>query len=173
MATLVLTALGDDQAGLVDALAGTIAAHGGNWTESHMAQLAGKFAGIVVATVPDGRVDELLAAVRPLEAQGLLDITIEVADEAAPAADAIGFTLELLGQDRLGVIAELSHALADLGVSISELWTETREAPMAGGLLFEAKAELLAPADLDEAALIRSLADLSDEFDLELLSPAS
>ena len=56
--TLVLTVIGDEQSGLVDALSGVIADHGGSWDESHMTQLAGKFAGIVLVTVPAPRVDE-------------------------------------------------------------------------------------------------------------------
>ena len=45
MATLVLTVIGDDRAGLVNALAEAVTAHGGNWERSQLAELAGKFAG--------------------------------------------------------------------------------------------------------------------------------
>ena len=57
MATLVLTLIGDDRAGLVNAVAEVVARHGGNWERSQMAELAGKFAGIVLVTVPDDSVD--------------------------------------------------------------------------------------------------------------------
>ena len=77
MATLVLTVIGDDRSGLVDALSGVIADHGGNWDKSRMARLAGKFAGIVMVAVPDAAADALIADLEPLEAQGLLDITVE------------------------------------------------------------------------------------------------
>ena len=53
MATLVLTVVGDDRPGLVDALSGVIAAHDGNWEQSRMAHLAQKFAGILLVQVPD------------------------------------------------------------------------------------------------------------------------
>jgi glycine cleavage system regulatory protein len=56
MATLVLTVIGNDTSGLVDALADPIAHHGGSWDRSHMARLAGQFAGIVVVSVPDENV---------------------------------------------------------------------------------------------------------------------
>ena len=133
-----------------------------------MAQLAGKFAGIVVASVPDSRTDELIAALRPLEERGLLDISVDVAAPDAARAPAAMFDLELLGQDRLGIIAEMSHALAEISVSIDELWTEVREAPMAGGLLFEARAELSAPDSVDAAAIAAALADLEREFEVSL-----
>ena len=124
MATIVLTALGDDQTGLVDALAGTISEHGGNWERSHMAQLAGKFAGIVVASVPDNRADALVAALKPLETQGLLDLTIERVDSTGPLDPGASFTVELVGQDRLGIIHDLASSLA--AVSYTHLTLPTK-----------------------------------------------
>ena len=63
MATLVLTVIGDDQSGLVDVLSGVVSDHAGNWEKSHMARLAGKFAGIVMVTVPDQNVDRAIQLV--------------------------------------------------------------------------------------------------------------
>lgn len=170
MATIVLTALGDDQTGLVDALAGTISEHGGNWERSHMAQLAGKFAGIVVASVPDGRVDGLVAALGPLEAQGLLDLTIERADEVTVVDPGASFAVELVGQDRLGIIHDLASSLAGIGASIDELTTHTTDAPMAGGQLFEAQATVTGPATLTVAAVEDAVADLGRDFQLDVSS---
>lgn len=167
MATLVLTALGDDQTGLVDALAGVINEHGGSWKQSHMAQLAGKFAGIVVATVPDQRVSELVDALAPLQTRGLLDINVEVASSGVdePAA---AFEVELIGQDRPGIIHDLAHSFAEIGASIDELSTETRDAPMAGGLLFEARAVVTGPASLTIGAVEEAVADLGRDFQLDV-----
>ena len=44
--------IGDDRAGLVNALADVVSAHEGNWERSQLAELAGKFAGIVEVSVP-------------------------------------------------------------------------------------------------------------------------
>ncbi len=165
MATVVLTAIGDDQSGLVDALAQVIATHGGSWKESHMAHMAGKFAGIVVATVPDSRSDELVAALGPLEDQGLLDITVEVT-MVEPSEPAVHFIVELLGQDRTGIIRDLSRVLAAARINIVELHTETRSAPMAGGLLFEANAELSVPHGTTLAEVDAALEQLGHEFDI-------
>ena len=41
MTDLVLTLIGPDRPGLVEAVAEVVAAHGGNWLESRMAHLAG------------------------------------------------------------------------------------------------------------------------------------
>ena len=173
MPTLVLTAIGDDKSGLVDALSGVIAAHGASWDQSHMSHLAGKFAGIVQISVPEGKVDALVAALEPLEQQGLLDITTSTAPDEAGRSTGRPMRLELLGQDRVGIIHDLSHALAALGVSIHELQTATGSAPMGGGVLFQATALLEVPADVDQAALRDTVEQLSNELMVDIdIEPA-
>jgi glycine cleavage system regulatory protein len=164
MASLVLTAIGDDRAGLVSALADVVAAHDGNWERSQMAELAGKFAGIVLVTVPDTRVDELTSALGPLA--GVLDVQVHIGGDEI--TDAQHFSLHLLGNDQPGIVRELSTVLAHHGVNIDELSTETWEAPMAGGVLFEADAVLEAPADLDEATLRAALEAVANELMVEI-----
>lgn len=173
MPTLVLTAIGDDQSGLVDALSGVIASHGASWDQSHMSHLAGKFAGIVQISVPEGKVEALVAALEPLEQQGLLDITTSTAPDEAGRSTGRPMRLELLGQDRVGIIHDLSHALAALGVSIHELQTATGSAPMGGGVLFQATALLEVPADVDQAALRDTVEQLSNELMVDIdIEPA-
>jgi len=169
MATLVLTVIGDDRAGLVDALAGPIAQHGGNWDRSHMARLSGKFAGIVVVSVPDDRVDDLTAELGTLTAQGLLDVTVAIAAADGPAAtnDEL-LHLHLIGHDRPGIIREIANALARRNVSIEELETSASSAPMSGELLFEATATLRMPADTDPADLRATLEAIANELMVDL-----
>jgi glycine cleavage system regulatory protein len=50
---IVLTVVTDDHPGIVEELSDALATHGGNWTESSMMTLAGKFAGILLAEVPE------------------------------------------------------------------------------------------------------------------------
>jgi glycine cleavage system regulatory protein len=164
MASLVLTAIGDDRAGLVSALADVVTEHDGNWARSQMAELAGKFAGIVLVTVPDGRADDLVAALQALA--GVLDVQAHAG--GAEVTDAQRFTLHLLGNDHPGIVRELSKALARNGVSIDQLTTATREAPMAGGILFEADAVLEAPASVDSSELAAALEELAGELMVDI-----
>ncbi len=166
MASLVLTILGDDRPGLVSAVSAPISAHGASWERSEMSRLAGKFAGIVVVSVPAGRLDALLAELTALESQGL-QVIVERTDEPAPLV-AQSLHLDLLGADRPGIVAEISAALADAQISIEELSTDVRDAPMAGGTLFEARAVLSAPVGGDLDALRAVLEALADELMVEI-----
>ena len=168
MARFVLTVIGDDQSGLVDALSGVVADHGGNWDKSHMAQLAGKFAGIVMVTVTDAKAGALLRDLEPLEAQGLLEITAEEAGPLEPAPPSTLLSLDLVGVDHPGIIHEVAHALATRDVSIEELQTETTVAPMGGGALFKANALLRVPDSLPTNDLIVCLEELASDLMVDI-----
>ena len=70
MTSLVLTFIGEDRPGLVSLLSEQIAAFDGNWLESRMARLAGKFAGILLVSVPEANVQALSQVLRRLEGPG-------------------------------------------------------------------------------------------------------
>jgi glycine cleavage system regulatory protein len=170
MATLVLTAIGDDHAGLVRVLSGVIADHNGNWETSRMAHLAGKFAGIVMVTVPDDKVDALISDLHPLEEQGLLEIAAEPSSPAIRDEGNTRLTLELVGLDRPGIVRDVSDVLARQMVNIEELETETVSAPMDGGEIFRAKAILSLPDAISIDYLTEALEDLAGQLmvDIEL-----
>ena len=170
MATLVLTVIGDDHAGLVRALSGVIADHGGNWETSRMAHLAGKFAGIVMVTVADENADALIRDLEPLEARGLLDITATRSTRPPAESERTRLNLELVGLDHPGIVRDISDALASRGVNIEELETATSNAPMDGGTLFHARAVLVLPEDVSADALAEVLEDLAHQLmvDIEL-----
>lgn len=166
MAALVLTLIGNDRAGLVSAVAEVAARHDANWEQSQMAELAGRFAGVVLLTVPDAAADDLIADLEPLH--GMLDITVQRGVTIATPADTRRFALDLVGADRRGIVFEISRVLAEHGVNIELFESESRDAPMSGERLFEAHAVLEIPRAADIAALRRSLERLADELMVDL-----
>ncbi len=148
---LVMTVLGVDRPGLVETLADAVALHGGNWLESRMAHLAGRFAGIVQVEVAGERVAALRDAVGHLEAAGLSVVVQE--SEGAKREDEGGregrmAEMELVGHDKPGIVRELSRTFAENGVNVEELHTERTSAPMTGDPIFRAKVKLLLPAGM-------------------------
>jgi len=141
MASLVLTVIGPDRPGLVRALATAVAAHGGSWLESRMARLAGQFAGIVLVEAPES----LLDALRTLESEGL---RIVAQDAMAPAASVAGerLMLEVVGNDRPGIVRDVTQVLAECGVNIEELTTDVGSASFSGETMFKVVATLRAPS---------------------------
>jgi glycine cleavage system regulatory protein len=162
MAYFVLTVLGDDRPGLVSAVATPVNAHGGSWERSQLAQLAGKFAGIVQVSVPEEESDGLVADLLALQEQGL-HVLVERTDVPAEE-ELVRYELELVGADRPGIIAEISALLAARRVSIEDLATDLVDAPMSGGRLFEARAVLVAPESASAEGLREALEALADRL---------
>ncbi|HKH09493.1 MAG TPA: ACT domain-containing protein [Agromyces sp.] len=167
MPRLVLTVIGDDRAGLVEALADAVATHGGNWEQSQMAELAGQFAGIVVVTVPSEQAESLRESLGRLD--GLMEVSAHPGSEQPAASESWPhLRLDLLGSDHPGIVRDLSSALARHDLSIETMTTERRDAPMAGGLLFEAHIVVRVPPGVDPADVRADLERVASELLVDL-----
>jgi len=165
MTTLILTVAGSDRPGLVAAVADVVDAHGGNWENSQLAELAGVFAGVIQVSVTSERQDELTSALQALD--GLLTVAVHAGSDAASAA-AQPISLQILGNDRPGIVREVSGVLQAHGVSIETIDTETKDAAMAGGRLFEASVTAEVPASADLDVLRSDLERLTSELQVDI-----
>jgi glycine cleavage system regulatory protein len=166
---IVLTVVSDDRPGIVEDLAEVIAGHGGNWTESSMMSLAGKFAGILMVQVPTEQADAFLLALEGLEASGL-HIVAQLSDSAAMAESGREHSIDLVGQDRPGIVHDITEVLAKRGVNVQELETTVQSASMSGESLFMAHARIFVPLEADLEKLQDDLEALANELmvDIEL-----
>jgi glycine cleavage system regulatory protein len=161
--SLILTVIADDRPGLVGELSAAVSAHRGNWLESSLAQLAGKFAGIVRVEVDEADAGALQAAVERLP-----NLKVAVTRAAgSPKAGGRRLTLDLVGNDRIGIVKEVAAVLAKHAVNVEKLATRTESGPMASGTLFRAQAELTAPSALDTRALKADLEAISNDLMVE------
>ncbi len=167
--TLLLTVVGTDRTGLVESLADRIAAAGGNWEESRLARLAGQFAGIALVTVPAERTDELVASLRGLDAVGL---AVSARVVAAPAAAAAGdlTRIAVTGNDRPGIVRDVSRVLAERGVNVEELTSRVESAPMSGNALFVAQALVRMPVGLRLGDLRTALEVLGGDLIVDVIT---
>lgn len=165
--SVVMTIIGEDRPGLVESVAAIVADKGGNWLESRMSHLGGQFAGILRVEIAADRQAALVAALQGLESRGL---RVVVHPERAAAASSPTPTsmLEIVGQDRPGIVRQISHALAAHRVNVEELHTECASAPMSGETLFKARASLSIPASCNVAALRAELEQIAGDLIVEI-----
>jgi len=164
--SLVVTVIGPDRPGLVSMLSDRARGFGANWAASRMASLAGQFAGIVHFEVPAENARALAGALAGLESAGLRVVIAE--SDATTTRNRRLVRLELVGQDRPGIMRDLSAALAERGVSIDELHTEIASAAMSAENLFKVKAALVVPDKLSDAELRRALEALANEMMVDI-----
>lgn len=167
MTTLVLTVVGDDRAGLVSAVAEIVQTHGGNWENSELAELAGAFAGIVEVSVAAERADALRAALEGLSAT--LAVTVHPGAPEGTASAPHSVTLDVVGNDRPGIVHDVSSALSARGVSIERMSTQTTDASMAGGRLFEASITVVVGPDVEVDDLVADLERIAAEIQVDVM----
>lgn len=164
---LVMTVLGHDRPGLVSSLADTVAAHGGNWLESRMARLAGQFAGIARIECPANTVDALI---RELQTPGNSGLTvIAVREEIAAPLTRRTLVVDVVGNDRPGIVRELSAAVAQAGGNIEELTTGLESAPMSGHPMFRAHGIISIPENTDATVLTAAIETLGGDLTVDLV----
>ena len=162
----VLTVIGEDRPGLVEMLARAVSEQGGNWLESRMSHLGGKFAGILRVSVPEEKASTLLAALRGLDEEGLR-VVAELSDEVE-ADGRQPVQLELVGADRVGIVRDVTAVLTELQVYVEEFTTECKPAPMSGQMLFTATAQLRLPSGISEDDLRERLEQLAQDLVVDI-----
>jgi glycine cleavage system regulatory protein len=164
--SLVMTVLGPDKPGLVRSLSDAVAGHGGNWMESRMARLAGQFAGIVRVECPAAAVEPLMAALRGLEG-GLVIQAVHEEAAAGPVRRTV--TVEVIGNDRPGIVRELAAAIAHAGGNVEELVTGLESAAMSGHPLFRARGVISLPENAVADVLTRAIETLGGDLTVDIV----
>ncbi len=167
LTSLVVTVIGPDRPGLVSLLSDRGRAFGASWAESRMASLEGQFAGIVHFSVPAENARSFAAALHDLASTGL-NIVIAESRAGQTYPDSRLLELDLVGQDRPGIVRDISKVLADCGVSIEELHTQVVSGAWSAEQLFEAKALLMVPRELSTLELRRTLETLANEMMVDI-----
>jgi glycine cleavage system regulatory protein len=164
---LVLTVFAPDKAGQVERIAQCIAEHNGNWLESRMSRMAGQFAGILRVAVPAESYDELIGALQKLAEHGIRVVISEIGTESSCTWKPIA--MELVGNDRPGIVRDITRLLTEQGVNLERLTTDVRPAPMSSEPLFHADAILAVPLTLSLEQLQARLEELADDLMVELV----
>ena len=159
---VILTVVGSDRPGLTRAIADAVYAAGGNWLESHLSRLGGKYVGSVLVELPQARLGELEAAAKAIDAVGLHVEILPAAGENQRSGQSLG--IEIVGQDRPGIVREVTTVLAGLEVNIEDFTTAIEGSAWSGAPLFRARAKLLIPASVSTDQVREALERISGEI---------
>ncbi len=164
MVSLILTIIGPDRPGLVRTLSEAVAARGGSWLESRMARLGGQFAGIVRVEAPEA----LLADLPALEREGLRVTGLVETSVAAEPSSGARLALEVVGNDRPGIVHDIARVLAAHGVNIEELSTGVASGSFSGDMMFRAEIMLRSPNEQALEAVRAGLERLGNEMMVDI-----
>ncbi|WP_151447814.1 ACT domain-containing protein [Lacisediminimonas profundi] len=165
--SLVVSIVGADRHGIVSSLADRAQRYGANWAASRMTRIAGEFAGMVHFEVPRENADALANALRGLESSGL-QVVVAKSDGAKVSDSMKSVELELVGDDRVGIVSSLTKILAERGISIENIHTEIVRSGVSGKQTFKIGAHLLVPAKLSVDDLRQQLGTLAHEMVVDI-----
>ncbi len=164
---IVFTVIAQDKPGIVTTLANVVKQNSGNWLDSRMSQLAGEFAGIVHVEIELDKRKDLETALGNLSSEGI-DITVRQAGSELSDSDYRMHEIEIFGNDRQGIVAEVSKLFSEKSINILEFDTSINEASMTGGMFFHADAVIAVAKDTNLDDLQDKLHSLADELSLDI-----
>ena len=164
----ILSVMADDRPGLIETLSSVITEHQGSWLESRLSHLAGKFAGIVRIQVSNNHAQELQAALETLQDQGWVINIKQDKAHTEKTEKSVQIQVNIVGNDRPGIVKEVAQALASQGVNVLELTTQFESAAMSAEALFKTQARAELPKQLDMDDVRDQLEKLSNDLMVEV-----
>jgi glycine cleavage system transcriptional repressor len=157
----------------VEAISKFIFEHGCNLEDSRMAILGGEFAIVMLVAGEDGQVAKLRSDAAAFgERNGLIVATkLTSAPGAREAKTAQRYAIRAVGLDHEGIVHQIAHALASLGVNIETLESTTTPAPHTGDPQFILDMQVQRPAQLSDEQLRERLTEACEtvNVDVEIL----
>jgi glycine cleavage system transcriptional repressor len=152
-----LSAIGRDRPGIVADLAELIFECDCNLEDSSMTILGSEFAVLLLLSGEGVDVEHRLStACKRLEWEKRLTVFFRPLDgEPPPLGQAGTAAMECVvtGVDKAGIVARISRVLADDGINVTALHTQTRPEPESGTPMFTMRIEMAVPARVDRRAL--------------------
>jgi glycine cleavage system regulatory protein len=166
--SIALTIIAEDQPGIINTVSEVLYKYGGAWTESSMATLAGQFAGILLASVATDKADACVEELKSLDEQGIRVVARLSRTSPTHEIETRGYVLDLVGNDRRGIVHDITTILARHDINVQNLETVVESVAMGGGEVFKAKALLIVPVSTDINVLETELEDLANELMVDI-----
>lgn len=164
----VVTAVGPDRPGLMNAISDYVFTRGGNVQSSRAATLGGEFAVVMLVSVDEAASGVLEGQVNELARYGLSCAIRRTSAPRPPTAGGMGYSLTVDAMDHPGIVQAITHDLAVMNVNIETLDTQVDSAPHTGTALFHFRAHVTLPASLKPAQCRQKLAALAKRFNFDI-----
>lgn len=163
-AKLLISVFGQDKPGLVKQISDVVKVNGGNWLESRLSHLGGRFAGLVLAEFDVAQLEAARAGLNQLS-NDELSITVE-SSKSQTATSVIQLTL--VGNDKPGIVYEITESLNAINANVEQFNSEVTAAPMSGGNLFSASITVSLPDGVTLGDVRRTLEQVANDLMVDL-----
>ena len=168
-----LSAIGLDRPGIVADLAELIYECDCNLEDSSMTILGPEFAVLLLLSGDGADMERRLSAgCKRLEWEKRLTVFFRPLEGDPHARSAgrrtVAMECEVNGVDQAGIVARVSRTLADHGVNVTALQTQSRPGPESGTPMFTMRIRMAAPAELDQRVLRERLERVAADLRVDL-----
>ncbi len=164
---LVISALGEDRPGIVNALSKVVLDHGCNVEDSRMTVLGGEFAAILLVEGKWNTLAKVENALPEIERQMGLTIMSKRTGERTTAANLLPYAVDVISMDHPGIVNSLAGFFADRNINIEDMSTSSYAAAHTGTPMFAVHMTVGIPADMHIAALREEFMDYCDGLNLD------
>ncbi len=145
--TVLVSASGRDQPGIVDSVSGVIFDAGANLEDSRMAILGGEFALFVLVVGGAEQLESIRGGLAAVASELDLELQIKPVVSPGPSSAVICYSLQAVALDHPGIVHRITGILRDRGVNVASLDTSLNQAPITGAPIFSLEMEVQVPVD--------------------------
>lgn len=170
----LLTAISKDRPGIVADISQVIYENGCNLEKSSMMYLAGEFAMLLLLSAPERNGDDsqemLSKECRRLEREKSITAFIRVLDpeEHKQKPESLTKTIRVEGLDQAGIVYKVSQFLADNGINIRTMNTETILSPQSGITMYNMTIVVEIPTKLSLPTVEDGLVQIGDQLNVDV-----
>ncbi len=169
---LVLSTLGKDRPGIVDALTKGILDCGCGVNESRMAVLGGEFAMVALLSGNWNAIAKIEVLMPKLADKLGLTLQMRRTEPRPDATNVIPYGVEVVSMDHPGIVHDIAEFFARRDINIEDIFTSVYKAPHTGTPMFSLHMTVAVQADTSIAALRGEFMDFCDELNLDaILAP--
>jgi len=166
-ALIVISAIGSDRPGIVQALSGAVLSRHGNILDSRMTVLGGEFAVLMLVSGEDNAISRIEQDREALEQSLGLQLSLKRTRQREPGIRALPYRVEVVAMDHPGIVHDIANFFSGRGINIDDLHTGTYQAPHTGTTMFNLHMTLSVPAEESVSRLREAFFDFCEARNLD------
>ena len=166
---LVITAIGQDRAGVVHDLSKKIHDCDGNIVESRMTALGNEFAMLLLVSGNWHAVGRLEKELPEFGETNNLSVTVRRTETRSVREDQVPYAIDVVSLDQPGIVTRLASFFAARGIEISELTTHSYAAAHTGAPMFSVQMAVNIPTSIAIAVLRDEFMEYCEELNVDAI----
>ena len=166
---IVISAIGNDRAGVVQDLTKVVLSCGGNIEESRMTTLGSEFAMLLLVSGNWHTLSRLEQDLDKLCKGSDLQVSIKKTDTKPAEEDHMPYAVDVVALDQQGIVFNLANFFTTRNIEIADVATRSYAAAHTGAHMFAVQMAVNVPSSIHVAQLREEFLELCDRLNLDAI----